>query len=280
MYNLLAQHEGAVHHISYHPSFPYSNCIFYQANTTENSARATFYNIPGTPRVVLNGTLVAGGVTLLPAGTLNAALNQTSPVYVQVTETATTVTVRVHTLGEKPAGDFKLYAAMSEKIVNYNAPNGESVHRDVFRDMLSDINGQAITLAETGGSVEFQFNKTSNPNWVAGELFVTAWVQNTQSNEVLNSGTRFDPVVSSVSNLAVQPLSIQPNPATDVVYLSVRDDAPRSVEVFALNGALIASDYTIGNGQVQLEVGALEAGIYFVKVQGEKGTFTGKFVKY
>ncbi|MCB9295389.1 MAG: hypothetical protein H6559_20035 [Lewinellaceae bacterium] len=55
-YNTIAGYEADVHHIAYHPSVPYSSCIFYQANTEENSARASYYSIFSTPRVFFNGT--------------------------------------------------------------------------------------------------------------------------------------------------------------------------------------------------------------------------------
>ena len=57
-FTLIDQYPNDVHHVSIHPSTPYSTCVFYQSNTTENEARADFYNIPGTPRVAVNGTLL------------------------------------------------------------------------------------------------------------------------------------------------------------------------------------------------------------------------------
>lgn len=279
MYTLLSQHASQIHHLSYHPSFPYSTCIFYQENTVENNARANYYGVFGTPTVILNGEKVGPAGQLLPVAVLNPELNQTSPVYVQVTETATNVTVTVHTVGAKPEGTFALYVAFAEEVVNYNAPNGENVHHDVFRDMLSGIDGDAITLAETGGSVSFNFAKTSDSDWNTAQLYATAWVQNTTTKEVLNSGTKFDPLVSSVDDIAAEKVSFSPNPATDQIIASITNDTPQSVEVFALNGALVTADWNISGQQAIIDVKNLEAGIYFVQIRGEKQTFTGKFAK-
>ncbi|MCB0530326.1 MAG: hypothetical protein KDC65_17730, partial [Saprospiraceae bacterium] len=56
-YNLINQYPDDIHHISIHPPIPYNTCGLYLANTTENSARANFYGIFGTPSIAINGTL-------------------------------------------------------------------------------------------------------------------------------------------------------------------------------------------------------------------------------
>ena len=68
---------------------------------------------------------------LLPAATLNAALPLTSPIQMLVTETSgdpRTATVQIFTHAAAPAGTYKLYLAVVEKTINYNSPNGETVH--------------------------------------------------------------------------------------------------------------------------------------------------------
>jgi hypothetical protein len=279
MYTLLGQNASQVHHLAYHPSFPYSNCVFYQANTTENNARASFYDVSSTPRVILNGSLVGPATQLLPAATLNAQLNQTSPIYVQVTETATTATVTVHTVGAQPTGSYKLYVALAEKTVNQTTPNGEGVHRDVFRDMLNNIDGDDISLSNTGGSVTNTFTKTSNSNWNADELYVIAWIQDVQTKEIPNSGTKFDPVVSGVGEIAAERLAFSPNPATGAVFANIADDTAQDVQIMALDGSVVAAQWSTNGNRVELDVENFPAGIYFVSIRGEKQTFTGKLVK-
>lgn len=278
-YTLLDQHPSEVHHIAYHPSVPYNTCVFYLANTTENNARTSFYGVDGTPRVALNGTLVAQSGTLLPAATLNAQLGGTSPIWVEVVESGSLVSVAIHTLSAAPAGTYKLYVAFAEKTVNYNAPNGETVHHDVFRDMLSPIDGDAVTLPPVGTSVVYTYPKTSNTAWNTSEMFATAWVQNTATKEVLNSGTRFDPVVTGVDEAQPASIALLPNPATEVVDAILPNDQPQSAEVFALNGALVQTTATMDANRAQIDIANLLPGIYFVRIRGEKGTFTGKFVK-
>ena len=280
MYNLIAQYPTEVHHLSYHPSFPYSNCIFYLANTTENNARAAYYGVNSTPKLILNGQLLPPTSQLLPAATLQTAISETSSIYVQVTEDATQVRVRIHTVGDKPTGDYKLYAAFAEKTVNYAAPNGEQVHHDVFRDMLTDINGEAIVLAETGSYVERVYSRPTNPNWNAAEMFTTAWVQNSLDKEVLNSGTRFDPLVSGVSDQPEPSLSFSPNPSSSVVTTSLGNEAARELIVYNISGQAVLQQTGLSGSLVQFDISTLQSGIYLVQIRGEIATFTGKFVKY
>ena len=277
MYLLINQYAAQVHHIAYHPSVPYSTCIFYQANTAENTARTTYYGVDGTPRIVLNGALVPQGGTLLPSATLAATLNQTYPVTVEVSETASTVFVSVRSLVPLIEGNYRLFVAFVEKTVNYNAPNGETQHHDVFRDMLTDIAGKSIILAP--GVTHHEFAKTTNSAWNADEMYAVAWVQNMVNKEVLNSGTRFDPVVSGVEETAVQPIRLSPNPAAELLRAELADDVPQAVEIIHLNGMKQEAPHRLTQQSVECDIAALPAGMYFLSIRGEKGIYSGKFIK-
>jgi hypothetical protein len=278
-FDLIEQYPSQVHHISYHPSFPYSTCVFYLGNTTENSARADYYNIDGTPRVVLNGLLVPLATSLLPAATLNTALAQTSPVYVQVSETSETVTVRVYTVGELTAGNtYKLYIALAEKTINQATPNGENVHHNVFRDLLVE---NVLDLAPTGEFVEFTFTKTTVSSWNADEIYALAWVQNTTTAEILNSGTKFDPVITSVNAAPVAGVvQFAPNPSSSVSTATLPDgEAPASVQLFSMDGRLVQADFTTDGRVLTLETAALQAGMYYAVITTKNGVYSSKLSK-
>ena len=217
-YNLIDDYPNDIHHISIHPPIPYASCALYQANKTENSARAGFYNVFGTPSVALNGELQPVSSPLLTQITLENYLEQTSPLWVQVSESgpanARTGIVKLHSLSAVPGSGYKLYVALVEKTLNYQGGNSESVHHDVFRDMLTDIAGQDVTPAAAGQSVQFSFNYDVTP-WNDDEMYLLAWVQKSDNKEVLNSGTRFDPALTGTADVAVRSVSIQPNPVTD-----------------------------------------------------------------
>ncbi len=284
-YTLINQYPDDVHHISIHPPIPYSTCGLYQANKPENEARSAFYGVFGTPSVALNGTLQPISSPLLTAVTLQEYLGNTSPLWLQVSESgpnnARMATINAHSLSALPAGDYKIYAAIVEKTVNFAGGNGETVHHDVFRKMLTDINGNACTPAAAGQSVQFTFNFSINAAWNPDEVYVLAWVQNAATKEVLNSGTRFDPLVVGTTEPVPQTILIQPNPVNESALAQIGDDRARAVEVFAANGQRIAVSFeNQEDGMVYIPTASFAAGIYFIKITGEKGVYVAKMVKH
>ena len=285
-YSLIGQVQYAddVHHLTYHPSVPYNNCVFYLANPVENNARVAVYGIQGTPRVALNGTLIPATGALLPEATLQAKLNQTSPVYLQVTETGVNnerlATISIRTVGNAPVEGYKLYVALVEKTINLTTPNGESVHHDVFRKMLPDVNGVAFTPAALGQSMSFSFNYTINAAWNANEMYVVAFLQNPTTKDVLNSGTKFDAVVSATGE-AIRPeaLRVIPNPVNNQAFAQIGDDQAEQVEVFGSNGQRTVLAFSSEQNTVSFPTTALAPGLYFLKITGKKGVYTGKMVK-
>jgi Outer membrane protein Omp28/Secretion system C-terminal sorting domain len=200
--NINITNNPKLHHITIHPSIPYSGCVFYQANTQPQDARASFYNLPGTPRVAINGGSTTG-VSNVTTATIDAAYCATcSPIQVKVTEQdnglGRAVSIQVKSIGAPSSGNYKLFAAIVEKTVNYSAPNSESVHRNVFRQFLTATAGDAVTLAAQGGETTVNFNYTLNQNWVASEAYIVAWLYDATSNTIVNSGTKFDAQVIPV----------------------------------------------------------------------------------
>ncbi len=283
-YNAIDDYPTQIHHISIHPPVPYSNCVFHLANTQENSAWAGWYNISGTPRVALNGALLPAGNPLLPVATLQNALNQTSNLHVKVEESGSganrTATVRVYTLGAIPAGNYKLFAAVAEKKINLQTPNGEPVHHDVFRDMLPDMNGQNFTPAAQGSFAEFTFNYTLAAGWNADEIYVLAFVKNMGTGEVLNSGTKFDPVFTSVQEQVVQNVTIWPNPAAGRALVQMPpQETAESIELFDLSGRSVRASFVQSSATLELALDGFSGGVYLIRITGKNGVYQGKLVK-
>lgn len=176
-----------------------------------------YYTIFGTPRVFFNGTNgVSGGQ--VSASMLEDRIGQTSLLTIQVRETGNSnrqVEVEVFSVDNPPVGDLRLFVAVVEKEIQYNAPNGETLHHDVFRDMLTDKDGDPITLSAAGGSVVASFNFAVQSGWQENEVYVLAFVQDYSTKEVFNSGTRFDPVINSTGEELGGTMRLYPNPAME-----------------------------------------------------------------
>ena len=280
-YNTIAGYEADVHHIAYHPSVPYSSCIFYQANTEENSARASYYSIFSTPRVFFNGTsgTSAGQVT---ASMLDSQVGQTSPLAIQVTESGATsrqVEVGVFSLGTPPSGDIRLFVAVVEKEIQYNAPNGETLHHDVFRDMLTSKDGDPVSLAAAGGSVTASFNYTIQNNWNANQIYVLAFVQDYATKEVFNSGTPFDPLISSAEEASAGAMRLYPNPALEEAVVEFPEPAAGILTVRSGLGQVVLTQQAAGQRSMRVDVRELPAGVYWVSFESGQGQWVAPLVK-
>ena len=282
-FSTIANFEDDVHHIAYHPPFPYNSCVFYQANTAQNSARATFYSIPGTPRVLRNGTnsTTAGQVT---AAILQGLQDQTSPIGFTVSETSgasRTATVQIHTFGDAPSGNLRLFVAVAEREIAYASPNGETLHHNVFRKMLTNISGDAFTPAASGNTATLTFNYSIESSWNADEIYVLAFVQNIDTKEVLNSGTRFDPVVTATDE-AINALNVKlfPNPTSGLVYLQFQEAISGTVSLFDVSGVVLWSRPLENEATTAVNISHQPVGIYYLRVQSNEGTAVHRVVRY
>ncbi len=282
-YSLLENYKGQYHHISIHPSIPYSSCLLYQSNKEDNTARTTFYNILGTPTVVINGLnkKSAGSIT---AATLNAELNKTSPIQIVVKETGSgtrTADIEIKTVGVKPNGNYRLFVAFVERVLNYASPNGETVHYDVMRDFMSAVEGEDIQLADNGSSVKKSYTINLQPSWMENQMYAIAWVQDMNSKEVLNSGTKFD-VVTSTDDQSATIFSIFPNPVKDVLEIqwpkALKERAHLTISGF-LGKELYNTDLPAQSSVFRLGVSTYPAGIYFVKLEAGNDRIIRKWIK-
>lgn len=282
-YTTIAPYAADIHHISIHPSTPYPQCIFYQANKDENQARANYYSVTGTPRVALNGTLLPPTSTLLPLTNLQTALAQkTAPISVKVSDVISggnlRTTVQVKYDQALPTGNYVLHVMVAEKLINLKTPNQEEQHHDVFRDRLTPEAGYGLTSGTAGMTVETSYNVPLNAAWNAADLYVIAFVQNTATKEVLNSGSRFDVSVNT-SDVAVQSLTLQPNPANERAWFSVdAPDTTAEVELYSVDGRQCTADISMQGNTGYIATQHLSEGLYVVKVKNGNRIYTGKLM--
>ena len=282
-YSRLQGYKNEYHHMTVHPPIPYSQCLLYQANPSDNSARSNFYGIQGTPTVVVHGLTKknANGVT---EAVLNAELNKTSPLEIKVVETGgqnRNVSIEVKTIGSRPSGTYKLYVVALEKELNYSSPNGEKIHYNVFRDFVSSVDGDDINLAITGGSVIKNYTVSIQPSWVENQMYMLAWIQDVGSKEVLNSGTKFDGLTAT-NDFGPDQFTIYPNPVKDQLNIQFKQSLSldSKLSISNLFGKELYT-FQIKNGQNQFHLPVTEwnKGIYFVKIQTGKKQVTKKWLK-
>jgi hypothetical protein len=281
-YNVLDDFPNVLH-IAYHPSSPYSNCIFSAHNPSENDDRTNLYGIyGGTPRAVLQGNVVPVQSPLVSADDIESALGGNSDYMItlsqeQVNENMVDTRIVIKRVSGQ-GGQLRLYAVIAEKEVNYAAPNGEDLHHDVFRKVLVD---ESINLQNINDSIVFEESYNINSEWVGDELFVTAMVQDNSNKAILQAAASNTLEAGSNSVDEEKILSadglLYPNPAFDYVQVSTANQiAFIQADFYAVTGNLVKSF----NNPERLNISELPKGIYMVMLTDtQQNKYLGRIVK-
>jgi hypothetical protein len=281
LFSRLEAYEGQYHLISFYPGRPYPSCIFYQANIAENTARLNFYPMVfGTPTVAINGVdfKTSSGVSNAVLDTITGG---ESWLRVDVEETSgntrdVMITLEDHVGGSLASG--KLFAVVVEREIMYDAPNGETVHYNVFRKFLSDTNGDGVDLSSGMTAVPYQY--TVDGSWQVDEVYVIAWLMDPDTKKIHNSGSRFDSNTTSTEDPEAEDavLHIYPNPALNEINITLPDgahDVP--LRIFDAGGRHVFEELLTGNASVRINTGAWPVGSYQAEVVLEGRVVRGRF---
>jgi hypothetical protein len=201
--NLNAQTN--VIHLAIHPSSPYSSCVLSQHNATENDGRTNYYGIYGsTPRLVIQGSVIANGANYGSASIFTPYLSQTTPVSIKIYQykyanDSIVAKIVVKTVATHTLNNAKLFIALAEESVNHTGSNGEPVHYDVFRKSLTGTSGFAITIpANVDDSIVYVNKSTINNAWDFSKIFTLAILQDATTKSVIQS----EEVAATTNNVA------------------------------------------------------------------------------
>jgi len=271
-YDLLQNYPNVLH-IAYHPSSPYASCIFSMYNPTENDARTNFYGIYGsTPKLVLQGDLVGFQNPIIQAEQIENQLGQMSDYEVRVTQkmnssTNAEVTLVVKRVNGNTEESLNLYVGLVEKLVNYNAPNGETYHPDVFRKVIYN---QALPSLAMGDSAIYVKNYTFDSEWVNDEMYAFGLVQKNDDKEILQAAASRTVGEGPSGLTEYRNLNLgnvfYPNPASDLIHLQPEFSGRfEKIDFFDLTGNKIAEFSDPNN----ISIDNLASGLYFVQLSGK-----------
>ncbi len=287
-YSRFEKYSNDAIHIAYHPSVPYNSCIFYVANKDGNGARQSFYEIIGTPTAFVNGRK---GTSSLPsdADYLNA-INQPAEYDITITSAAPgNVELKITPLKSLPSGaQLRLFTALIENKVLYDAPNGETEHPNVFRKFLGDQNQGIVvsfpegTAANSSKSVSLgAIDYSGVTDW--SKFSIIAFINLDGQKEILQAAKQSVGALSETNVVEHIPTCIFPNPSRDAVRISWADTAPRDIEIkiFDMQGNLrsvIKPD--AGRSFIEINTSGYIPGAYIYHMIGpeKKLLSNGKFI--
>ncbi len=260
-------------HLSIHPSSPYPSCTLNKHNKTENDDRTKLYNIyGGTPRLVIQGTVISSSADYSMASIFTPYLDQTSPLDVSVSlkEDGDSMRARivVKTVSAHSYSTTQLFVAVAEKMILFDAPNGENMHRNVFRKSVFPVAGLAITPAQNiGDSIVILGAVKTHAEWKKSEIFAIASVSET-NKQVIQCASSWKGVnTASVKSPSVLEAQIYPNPSTGRVHIELQKNEPSKVRIFSTTGVLM--NEITGSQQYDLDLAAFSKGVYFIQIETE-----------
>lgn len=197
---IIKKNHGKVHQITYHTNWPGSDPMN-AYNATDVQSRVTYYGVSGVPDIELSGNQFSGIPLGVTQKMIDNIASHCSPVRILVKQTpngsSRDVRIVVHSLLSTPPANYVIRAAVIEKEINYTtAPgsNGEKHFPDVFRKLLPNAGGDPFTPAPAGDSVVFNYSYSLDiTNWDTSKIYIVAFIQNTVTKEILNSGSNIDP---------------------------------------------------------------------------------------
>lgn len=262
-------------HLSIHPSSPYSTCIFNQHNVSENDGRTNYYGIyGGTPRIVVQGQVIPASTNFATQTLFTSQAGQTSPFTlrtdVQISGGQATVNVVVKTEAMHSYSTLKLFTALAEDTIFYNAPNGENQHYNVFRESVFEVDGKTITPATmVGDSVMFTETIMVSNDWDVNRILGISLLQESGSKEVVQASTSRKQIFTStedVEDITTTPFQLY-SVNNQVVFKADEVGSVYQVQVFDLQGNALY--YLNSSCQGNWTFDKLPTGIYAIRIQSE-----------
>ncbi|MEJ5286506.1 MAG: hypothetical protein CH6_2111 [Candidatus Kapaibacterium sp.] len=243
----------------YHAWWPGGNDPMYLENTAMNTARIKYYGIDqqGVPEVRVNGKMAlpptgnwyegAAGDTVAIKNEVDKYRGTTSPITLQVAETRSgsqcTVNVTINT-SQSLVGK-KLRVAVVEYYISYPTPPGTNGEKEFFwvaRTMLPDANGTTLNL-NAGSNQTYTFNYSIKSSWKASQIYVVAFIQDDQTQEVLQAAQNLK--VAKVNLTADNPFLTIPRKGQLEYTFNVTNP---SNELLRVNAAINTSTSYIPSG--------------------------------
>lgn len=267
--NLNNQQEAL--HLSIYPSAPYSGCLLYQQNPTENDARTNYYGVYGsTPRLVVNGTVVSPQADYTANSLFAPYKAQTSPISLRVVQLkfgsdSLRSSIIIKKVAAEQLTSASLFVALAEDTVFYTGSNGEPYHYDVMRKSLSPVNGKTVALPlNIGDSLVYTFSAITTPLWNFKRIYTLAILQETTSKNLIQAEkyTGEGSITGLNAMNTTDEFMLYPNPASN--YLLLHNPMMEAYFQIKNSTGLLVFSVRLPAGRHTLELKQLESGIYFV----------------
>ncbi len=156
-----------------------------------------------------------------------------------------------------------------------------SVYVSTF-DNIEDLGNSPISFTETYFGNGEQQTKTLDLSSFAGETIYIAFRHYDCEDQdyIVIDDVIVTAATASVNSPLAGSFSVYPNPAKDVLNISNSISAEiNSITIADINGRTIKQFDANGSVDSQINIGDLNAGVYFVNIHSNEGSLTKKIVK-
>jgi hypothetical protein len=163
-----------------------------------------------------------------------------------------------------------LYVGLAEDTIFFNAPNGEDLHHNVFREELYGTSGTGISLNDVVGyQASFDFTVERHVDWDISRMFAFAILHDSSSDEVLQSGaSNFTPDYSaSITEKMLNNYKYFNNYNILTIEFE-QEDLYDNVLVIDLQGKVLISEQ-ITQQTIQLDLQSFNSALYIVQLINE-----------
>lgn len=165
-------------------------------------------------------------------------------------------------------------------------PTGGPADLGDYTNLLVEINPNLDTSSYpvTWTLFSYTVSGLTGPTDVkfAFRYYVTDGGPNGSNSDIIGLDTfSVDRPSASTNSFFASNFSIQPNPVSDVFSVTTKNNvAIENIKVMDINGRIVSETNNANSSDaIQVNIGELNAGVYFVKVQSELGVGTSKIIK-
>ena len=282
MTSLTESNEGKYTYVKYPWNYPGVGDKYY---IEDCSVRGAYYGVSGVPSIIFDGT----ATTKQPKQSYFDN-SYAIPAYIKIIGgyeiEGSNITVKATITPYIDITDVKLFMTVNEKTTTGNVgTNGLTEFHHVLMCMLTGSEGIDTSFyAGQRQQYEFVYDMSTTNVEEMEDLEVAVWIQSYVTKEVHNSATLTEGFkednedIDNITEEQISSVQIYPNPVSDRIFIEAETEI-EEVVVYDIYGRHQVTETPSRQGNLSIDLSDLKSGIYFVKINTEKGNIVRRIIK-
>ena len=281
MTTLTENNEGKFTYVKYPWNYPGIGDKYY---IKDCSVRGAYYGVDGVPSIIFDGT-----TTTKQPKQSNFDNSYANPAYIKIVGgyeiEDKNIIVKATITPYIDIADVKVFMTVNEKTTTGNVgSNGLTEFHHVLMCMLTGSEGLDTSFyAGERQQYEFVYDMSTTNVEEMQDLEVAVWIQSYVTKEVHTSATLTEGFkednedIDNITEEQISSVQVYPNPVNDRLYIETQT-LIQSIEIYDIYGRRQQLSAISCQSSV-IDVENLKSGIYFVKINTEKGNIVKRIIK-